>query len=99
MPANLSRLLPRLVASRANRGKQRGHHLDPLTGAVQDLAPAASAFRWRRHLCDVQLYIALPRQAGPAAVNRAYNWIEAAQRRLGPYSAGGYVNYLQPGRL
>jgi hypothetical protein len=44
------------------------------------------------------LYVGLPRQAGNGAVNNAYDWIESAQRRLGQYSSGGYVNYLQPGR-
>lgn len=98
MPGDLSRLLPGLVAARANSGQDADIILDPLTGAVQDVAPRASAFRWRRHLCDVQLYVGLPRQAGNRAVNSAYRWIESAQRRLAPYSSGGYVNYLQPGR-
>lgn len=79
MTGDLSRLLPRLVAARANSGHQADIILDPLTGAVQDVAPRASAFRWRRHLCDVQLYVGLPRQAGNGAVANAYGWIEAAQ--------------------
>jgi FAD/FMN-containing dehydrogenase len=98
MPPSLSRLLPRLVAARANSGKQAVIILDPLTGAVQDVAPAGSAFRWRRHLCDVQLYVGLSSSAGTRAVNHAYHWIQAAQSKLAPYSSGGYVNYLQPGR-
>lgn len=98
MTADLSRLLPRLVAARAKSGHDADIILDPLTGAVQDIAPKASAFRWRRHLCDVQLYVGLPPRAGNGAVNNAYDWIESAQRRLGKYSSGGYVNYLQPGR-
>ena len=98
MTANLSRLLPQLVAGRASRGQAADIILDPLTGAVQDVTPGGSAFRWRRHLADVQLYVGLAPTAGPGPINNAYDWIQAAQRKLARYSSGGYVNYLQPGR-
>ena len=98
MSPRLARTLPRIVAQRA-----AGHHavaviLDPLTGAVRDRAPAASAFPWRRHLADIQWYISLPLHPTHAAVGAAYDWIDSAHRALGSSSVGGYVNYLEPSR-
>ena len=72
--------------------------LDPLTGKVSDIKPKATAFPWRNHVCDIQWYIGLPNGASNNAVQSAYNWIGNAHKQVKPYSSGGYINYLEPGR-
>ncbi len=98
MSRDLSRTLPKIVAHRAASGHAAAAILDPLTGAVRDRAPGATAFPWRRHLCDIQWYVALPRDAHHQAVQAAYQWVGSAHHAIRPHSVGGYVNYLEPGR-
>ncbi len=95
---SVGRALPRIVASRAAARGAAAVILDPLTGAVRDRGPGATAFPWRRHLADIQWYVGLPTRPSPSQVAAAYDWIDRAHRSLGRGSAGGYVNYLEPGR-
>ncbi|MEU0499178.1 FAD-binding oxidoreductase [Mycobacterium sp. NPDC006124] len=67
--------------------------VESLDGAIQDVAPDASAFPWRRHAASVQWYVETPTQA---LVDAADTWLTAAHGALGDHSAGGYVNYLEP---
>ncbi len=94
----LGRALPRIVARRAATHRPVAVILDPLTGAVRDREPGATAFPWRRHLADIQWYVGLAAHPRPAQVAAAYDWIDRAHRAVGTASAGGYVNYLEPGR-
>jgi FAD/FMN-containing dehydrogenase len=98
MSSDLAQTMVRLVRHRANNGKSVSAILDPLTGKVSDIKPKATAFPWRNHVCDIQWYIGLPNGASNSAVRSAYNWIGNAHEKVRPYSAGGYVNYLEPGR-
>ncbi|WP_156685936.1 FAD-dependent oxidoreductase [Mycobacterium sp. Marseille-P9652] len=61
-----------------------------LDGALATVAPGATAFPWRRESALVQWYV---ETGDPAA---ARNWLSAAHQAVQPYSAGGYVNYLEP---
>ncbi|MFI6865420.1 FAD-dependent oxidoreductase [Nocardia sp. NPDC050406] len=65
--------------------------LDPLDGAVRDLAPEATAFPWRRHAATLQWLVDSP--TDPAAARR---WVTDAHRALGAASAGAYANYVEP---
>ena len=65
--------------------------IDPLTGAVSTPSATATAFPWRDHLATVQWYV------GGTNYTSAYRWIGQAHAALAPYSAGGYVNYLEAG--
>ena len=98
MSRQLSQTLPRIVARRAAHHGSAAVILDPLTGAIRDIRPAASAFPWRRHLADIQWYVGLPNQPTRHQVHAAYDWIKQAHRAIGSASVGGYVNYLEPGR-
>lgn len=69
--------------------------LDPLTGAVSDPAADATTFPWRNHAASVQWYVGVGRASG---YRSAYDWIDAAHRRVGHWSSGSYVNYPEQGR-
>lgn len=98
MPDRLAERLPQVVARRARSGGAAAVILDPLTGAVRDRRPGATAFPWRRHLATVQWYVGLPTGAAPALVRDTRRWIDSAHRSVDDWSVGGYVNYLEPGR-
>jgi len=80
------------VIARSRSGRPGSALLDPLTGAVSDPGSAATAFPWRNHVASIQWY------AGGTAYSSAQAWIADAHRRLAPFSAGGYVNYLESGQ-
>jgi FAD/FMN-containing dehydrogenase len=61
-----------------------------LDGALADVPVGASAFPWRRQSSLVQWYVETP--GDPSG---ALGWLNAAHRAVQPYSAGGYVNYLE----
>jgi FAD/FMN-containing dehydrogenase len=98
MSSDLAHAVVTLVRHRADNGKSVSAILDPLTGKVSDIKPTATAFPWRNHVCDIQWYIGLPTGAANNAVQSAYDWIGNAHQKVKPYSSGGYVNYLEPGR-
>jgi FAD/FMN-containing dehydrogenase len=98
MSSDLAKALVHLVSQRASNGRSVSAILDPLTGKVSDTKPKATAFPWRNHLCDIQWYIGLPNGASNNAVQSAYNWIGSAHKKVRPFSSGGYINYLEPGR-
>jgi hypothetical protein len=87
------------VRLRAGSGGSVAVILDPLGGAVADLGPAATAFRWRDALATVQWYIGLPEHPTGSQVRQAYHWINhSGHPALHGASVGAYVNYLEPGR-
>jgi FAD/FMN-containing dehydrogenase len=65
--------------------------VDPLGGAVADVAPADSAFPWRTQSAVLQWYVE------PAAnqVTAAAQWLNSAHQAVQQFSSGGYVNYLE----
>ncbi|GAB7069815.1 FAD-binding oxidoreductase [Mycobacterium hodleri] len=67
--------------------------VESLSGAIQDVAPDATAFPWRRHAASVQWYVETPT---PQLVDAANGWLSVAHAAVGAHSAGGYVNYLEP---
>ncbi|BAX91239.1 FAD-dependent oxidoreductase [Mycobacterium shigaense] len=73
-------------------GGQASLLVDPLGGAVADVAPADSAFPWRKQSAVLQWYVE------PAAnqVTAATQWLSSAHQAVQQFSAGGYVNYLEP---
>ncbi|WP_305783215.1 FAD-binding oxidoreductase [Symbioplanes lichenis] len=64
--------------------------LKRMTGAVARVAPGATAFPWRGAHTMLQWLV----EDAPAA--DAYAWIEAGHRTMARWSAGRYVNYLEP---
>jgi FAD/FMN-containing dehydrogenase len=61
-----------------------------LDGALAAVAPAATAFPWRRESALVQWYVET--SGDPAA---ATSWLQTAHQAVRPFSVGGYVNYLE----
>ena len=98
MTAGAAQALVGVIAKRAASGRSGVAILDPLTGAVQDTAPAASAFPWRRHLASIQWYLDMPSHPTLDEVHAAYDWITTAHASVSSLSSGGYVNYLEPRR-
>jgi FAD/FMN-containing dehydrogenase len=67
-----------------------------MTGAQGRVAPKATAFPWRGAQTMLQWLVESP-STDPVAVRDGYGWIEAGHRAMAPWSAGRYVNYLEPG--
>ena len=67
--------------------------VDPLDGAVHDVAAGSSAFPWRTHQASIQWYAGV----SGGDYSGARSWIAAAHAATRGVSAGGYVNYLEAG--
>lgn len=65
--------------------------IDPLSGAVGDVAAGDSAFPWRAQSAVVQWYVEPAGNQVPAA----NTWLASAHRAVQQFSVGGYVNYLE----
>jgi FAD/FMN-containing dehydrogenase len=66
-----------------------------MTGAVARVPAGATAFPWRGAHTMLQWLVKPP--AGDAATVRdGYAWIDDGHRAVAPWSAGRYVNYLEP---
>jgi FAD/FMN-containing dehydrogenase len=98
LPRRVADDLAGLVRARARSGHSAAVILDPLTGAVHDKAPGATAFRWRRQLATVQWYVGLPDDPSRRLLDATYDWIDQAHRVVRRPSVGSYVNYLEPRR-
>jgi FAD/FMN-containing dehydrogenase len=98
MTVAASQALVRVIADRAASHHSGVAILDPLTGEVRAHDPAGTAFPWRRHLCSIQWYLAMPDHPTIAQIHAAYNWIDTAHASVASLSSGGYVNYLEPRR-
>jgi FAD/FMN-containing dehydrogenase len=70
--------------------------LKRMTGAQSRVAPGANAFPWRGAQTMLQ-WLVEPAAADTATVRDGYDWIDAGHRAMAPWSAGRYVNYLEPG--
>jgi FAD/FMN-containing dehydrogenase len=64
-----------------------------LEGALGTVAPGATAFPWRGYSALVQWYI---EPSGPPST--VTSWLSTAHQAVQPYSAGGYVNYVEAGQ-
>lgn len=65
--------------------------VDPLDGAVGDVAPADTAFPWRKQSALLQWYVEPAANQVPAATQ----WLSSAHQAVQQFSVGGYVNYLE----
>ncbi|MBO3742566.1 FAD-binding oxidoreductase [Actinoplanes flavus] len=67
-----------------------------MTGAPARIAPAATAFPWHGALAMLQ-WLVVPAKVDAVSVADGYTWIDSGHRALARWSAGRYVNYLEPG--
>jgi FAD/FMN-containing dehydrogenase len=65
--------------------------VDPLSGTVDDVAAADSAFPWRGQAAVLQWYV----EPAGNQVAAATRWLASAHQAVQQYSVGGYVNYLE----
>ena len=72
--------------------------VDPIDGAVHDGSTLESSFPWRNALASLQWYVGIPSHPAPAVVRSGRAFIQRGHAAVGSGSAGGYVNYLEPGR-
>ncbi len=66
--------------------------VDPLDGAVADVAVGDTAFPWRKQGAVLQWYVEPAGNQGAAATQ----WLSSAHQAVQQFSVGGYVNYLEP---
>ncbi len=65
--------------------------IDPLGGAVSDVASGDTAFPWRTQSAILQWYVE-PASNEATAANK---WLSSAHQAVQQFSVGGYVNYLE----
>ena len=75
----------------ASGGGKASVLVDPLGGAVGDVAAGDTAFPWRNQSAVLQWYVE-PASNQVAAANK---WVSSAHQAVQQFSAGGYVNYLE----
>lgn len=67
--------------------------VDPLGGAVADVASGDTAFPWRNQSAVLQWYV----EPAGNQVTAANTWLSSAHQAVQQISVGGYVNYLEAG--
>ena len=94
-PAGVSAVLA-AVERRARQRRPGIAKFKRMTGAQGRVAPGATAFAWRGVHTMLQ-WLVEPAAADAATVRDAYAWIDSGHRAVAAWSAGRYVNYLEPG--
>ncbi|OJF12939.1 FAD-binding oxidoreductase [Couchioplanes caeruleus] len=87
-----------LLATVERRARQRRPgmaKLKRMTGALGRVRPDATAFAWRGAYTMLQWLVDSP-TADAATVADAYRWIDGGHRAMARWSAGRYVNYVEP---
>ena len=78
-------------------GGSGGIAFDALGGAVNRVAPGATAFVHRGALFGAQYTTTWPAAAAAAAVSRQHAWQQSFWRSMRPYASGqAYQNYIDP---
>jgi FAD/FMN-containing dehydrogenase len=78
-------------------GGSGGIAFDALGGAVNRVAPGATAFVHRNALFDAQYTTTWPLGSASAAVARQHAWQQSFWRSMRPYASGqAYQNYVDP---
>ncbi len=95
LPADAIAVLLATVERRARSRRPGVAKLKRMTGAQARVAAGATAFPWRGAHTMLQ-WLVQPATGDPATVADAYAWIDAGHRAMARWSAGRYVNYLEP---
>lgn len=95
LPAAAIAALLATVERRARGGRPGVAKLKRMTGAQARVHPGATAFPWRGVHTMLQ-WLVQPATGDAATVADAYAWIDAGHRAMARWSAGRYVNYLEP---
>ncbi|RSM74197.1 hypothetical protein DMB66_01945 [Actinoplanes sp. ATCC 53533] len=95
LPAGAIAVLLATVERRARDRRPGVAKLKRMTGAQARVPAGATAFPWRDAHTMLQ-WLVQPAAGDPATVSAAYAWIDAGHRAMARWSAGRYVNYLEP---
>ncbi|MEV4639340.1 FAD-binding oxidoreductase [Actinoplanes sp. NPDC049548] len=96
LPADAIAALLAAVERRARDRRPGVAKFKRMTGAVARVPVDATAFPWRGAHTMLQ-WLVKPAARDAATVRDAYAWIDGGHRALAKWSAGRYVNYLEPG--
>jgi len=86
------------VKARARAGSTASALVDPLGGQAAKQPAGGSAWPWRSCLAVIQWYVDLAAHPTNASYQSARRWITTGHDAVAKASAGGYVNYVEPGR-
>jgi FAD binding domain/Berberine and berberine like len=87
-----------VVVARARAGATASALLDPLGGLSASPTAGGSCWPWRSALGVIQWYVGLAAHPSSASYNSARQWITNGHHAVAGFSAGGYVNYVEPSR-
>ncbi|MGW0248495.1 FAD-binding oxidoreductase [Nocardia goodfellowii] len=80
-----------VIAARSRANAPGQVMVEPIDGAIREITPGASAFPWRAHAAALEWAVMTT-----GGFDEAYRWITSANQALSPYSAGGYLNHVEP---
>jgi FAD/FMN-containing dehydrogenase len=95
LPAPAIAALLAVVERRAAQRRFGVAKFKRMTGAQARVAPGATAFPWRGAHTMLQ-WLVQPATGDAATTRDAYAWIDSGHRAVARWSAGRYVNYLEP---
>jgi FAD/FMN-containing dehydrogenase len=87
-----------VVRSRGRARRAGALILDPLDGAVRDGSTQEASFPWRSAVASLQWYVGIPSNPSRATVKSGREFVRLGHEAIASASAGGYVNYVEPGR-
>ena len=87
-----------VVRSRAREGGTATAIIDPLGGQSASDPAGGSAWPWRSALGTIQWYVGLAAHPSSASYTAARRWIVDGHHAVARFSAGGYVNHVEPDR-
>jgi len=73
-----------------------GMVLDAYGGAINAVAPGATAFVHRDALAGIQYSVSWSSGTTAPTIAEATSWLGATEAALEPFSSGAYVNYIDP---
>lgn len=80
------------------KGMSASAILDPLDGAVADVAKGDTAFPWREEAASIQWYVGMSSSPTSDQYAAAQGWVAQAHDLVGSRSRGGYLGYVESGR-
>jgi FAD/FMN-containing dehydrogenase len=87
-----------VVRRRGAAGRAGTLIVDPIDGAVRDRSTLEASFPWRNALASLQWYVGIPSHPAGGVVQSGRDFIHRGHTAVASASAGGYVNYVEPGR-
>ena len=96
-PAAINAMIA-VVRARAAAGLTGSAILDPLHGLSAGQPSGGSSWPWRSALGVIQWYAGLADHPASSAYSSARGWVTDGHHAVARFSAGGYVNYVEPGR-